>query len=119
MGRKRGFDEDRMLAVIRDQFWSQGYEGTSTYDLMAATGLGKGSIYKAYGNKHELYLRTFTDYCDGIVADARTALSTPARPSPTSRIEAYLLDLATAFTRRSPRLGCYLTKVTVDLAATD
>src|SRR5437667_182856 len=71
MGRKRGFDEDRMLAVIRDQFWSQGYEGTSTYDLMAATGLGKGSIYKAYGNKHELYLRTFTDYCDGIVADAR------------------------------------------------
>jgi hypothetical protein len=30
MGRKREFDEDRMLAVIRDQFWSRGYEATST-----------------------------------------------------------------------------------------
>jgi TetR/AcrR family transcriptional regulator, transcriptional repressor for nem operon len=119
MGRKREFDEDRMLAVIRDQFWSRGYEATSTYDLMEATGLGKGSIYKAYGNKHELFLRTFSDYCDDIVVGARAALSAEAGSSPVKRIEAYLLALADVFACQSPRIGCYLTKATVDLAAID
>jgi AcrR family transcriptional regulator len=119
MGRKREFDEHRMLAVIRDQFWSQGYEGTSTYDLMAATGLGKGSIYMAYGNKHELYLRTFAEYCDGIVGEAQQALSAAAGGTAVRRVEAYLLGLASQFSRQSPPIGCYLTKVTVDLAAAD
>ena len=119
MGRPRGFDKDQMLAVIRDQFWSRGYEGTSTYDLMEATGLGKGSIYKAYGNKHELYLRTFDDYCRNILAEARQSLAPEAGASPFERIEAYLLDITGLMIRQSPRVGCYLTKATVDLAATD
>ena len=119
MGRKREFDEDEMLAVIRDQFWSRGYDGTSTYDLMEATGLGKGSIYKAYGNKHELFLRTFRDYCEGLAAGARQALSAESELSPVKRVEAYLLGITDHTTRQSPRLGCYLTKVTVDLAAMD
>src|SRR5258706_6863080 len=118
MGRKREFDTGEMLTIIREQFWSRGYEGTSTYDLMEVTGLGKGSIYKAYGNKHDLYLRTFTDYCQDTVGAARKALSTPARSS-AKRIEIYLLDLANTFTRQLPRIGCYLTKATVDLAAND
>lgn len=108
-----------MLAVIRDQFWARGYEGTSTYDLMEATGLGKGSIYKAYGNKHELYLRTFDDYCRGIVADARRALGPEAGGSPLERVTAYLLDVVGQMIEQSPHVGCYLTKATVDLAAID
>src|SRR5258708_16169134 len=117
MGRKREFATGEMLTIIREQFWSRGYEGTSTYDLMEVTGLGKGSIYKAYGNKHDLYLRTFTDYCQDTVGAARKALSTPARSS-AKRIEIYLLDLANTFTRQLPRIGCYLTKATVDLPPT-
>src|SRR5579859_6066338 len=119
MGRTRGFDMDQTLAVIRDQFWSRGYEGTSTYDLMEATGLGKGSLYKAYGNKHELYLRTFDDYCETIVAEARDRLAPEAGSSPLERIEAYLLDITGLMIAQSPHVGCYLTKATVDLAATD
>jgi len=119
MGRKRGFDEEHMLAVIRDQFWSRGYDATSTYDLMEATGLGKGSIYKAYGNKHELFLRTFRDYCEGLAAGARQALSAESGPSPVKRVEDYLLTVIDDTIRQSPRRGCYLTKVTVDLAAID
>lgn len=119
MSRTRGFDKDQMLAVIRDQFWSGGYEGTSTYDLMEATGLGKGSLYKAYGNKHELYLRTFDDYCQGIVAEALQSLAPAAGASPLERIEGYLLGIADQMIQQSPHVGCYLTKATVDLAATD
>ncbi len=43
MGRNRGFDETTVLDVVRDRFWTTGFDGTSTYDLMEATGLGKGT----------------------------------------------------------------------------
>lgn len=122
MGRKRGFDEVTVLDVVRDRFWSTGFEGTSTYDLMEATGLGKGSIYKAFGNKRDLYLRVFADYCHDLVAQAHEQLkggpgAVPA--SPVARLETYLLSIATAFAAESPHRGCFLTKGTVDLAAED
>jgi AcrR family transcriptional regulator len=30
-------------------------------DILAATGLSKGSIYGAFGDKHQLFLRVFDD----------------------------------------------------------
>jgi len=119
MGRTRGFDEATVLETIRGRFWAQGYEGTSTYDLMDATGLGKGSIYKAFGNKHELYLRTFSDYCDELVAGAELALGGTEGDSPRARISEFLVGLAHEFGAESPRRGCFLTKATVDLAGFD
>jgi TetR/AcrR family transcriptional repressor of nem operon len=32
-------------------------------DIATATGLGKGSLYGAFGDKHQLFLRTFDDHC--------------------------------------------------------
>ncbi|HWN31450.1 MAG TPA: TetR/AcrR family transcriptional regulator [Pseudonocardia sp.] len=121
MGRTRGFDETTVLRTVRDQFWDTGYEGTSTYDLMDATGLGKGSIYLAFGNKHELYLRVFADYCDDIVGQVRQALADGpgAAASPLQRLERYVLSLAHAFAAESPHRGCFLSKATADLAGAD
>lgn len=122
MGRKRGFDEIAVLEVVRDQFWTTGFAGTSTYDLMEATGLGKGSIYKAFGNKHALYVRVFSDYCQDIVTQAREQLQGGPQavlPSPMARLEHYLVSLADAFAAESPRRGCFLTKVTADRAGED
>jgi AcrR family transcriptional regulator len=106
MGRKRGFDETTVLDVVRDRFWTTGFDGTSTYDLMDATGLGKGSIYKAFGNKHALYVRVFSDYCQGIVAEAREELREGPHAvltSPMARLEHYVVSLADAFATESPR----------------
>ncbi|MCY1286233.1 HTH-type transcriptional repressor ComR [compost metagenome] len=36
-------------------FWSHGYEGSSTQELCERTGLGKGSLYNAFGSKQKLY----------------------------------------------------------------
>ncbi|PBD02099.1 TetR family transcriptional regulator [Streptomyces sp. Ag82_O1-15] len=122
MGRRRGFDEDAVLNVVRDQFWTTGFAGTSTYDLMEATGLGKGSIYKAFGNKHDLYVRVFSDYCRDLVAQAREQLQGGPKavlPSPMARLEHYLVSLAGAFAGESPHRGCFLTKVTADRAGED
>jgi TetR/AcrR family transcriptional repressor of nem operon len=43
-------------------FWSHGYEATSMSDLVAATGINRGSIYAAYTNKHNLFMETLRHY---------------------------------------------------------
>jgi TetR/AcrR family transcriptional repressor of nem operon len=45
-------------------FWDQGYDGTSLKDLCAATGLHKGSLYQAFGGKHQLFLRSLKYYME-------------------------------------------------------
>ncbi|ERN45333.1 tetr family transcriptional regulator [Prescottella equi NBRC 101255 = C 7] len=43
-------------------FWDNGYAGTSLDDLVAASGLGKGSLYGAFGDKRSLFLRVLREY---------------------------------------------------------
>ena len=40
-----------------------GFAGTSIDEVAAATGLGKGSLYGAFGDKRQLDLRVFDRYC--------------------------------------------------------
>jgi AcrR family transcriptional regulator len=53
--RPRGFDETTVLRRARDRFWSTGFAGASVDQIAAATGLGKGSLYGAFGDKRQLY----------------------------------------------------------------
>ena len=43
-------------------FWEKGYEATSTQDLVQATGLLKGSLYGAFGDKRSMYLAALEYY---------------------------------------------------------
>ena len=62
MGRPREFDIDEATDQAMLAFWRGGYGGTSLSDLMAATGLEKGSLYKAFGCKEELFLAALDRY---------------------------------------------------------
>src|SRR5918995_3102443 len=62
MGRPREFDEDKALAKIMDVFWEKGFEGTSMSDLETATGLRKGSLYAAFGDKRAMYRKSVALY---------------------------------------------------------
>ena len=62
MGRPREFAEATVLDVAMDLFGQQGYKATSVTDLCAATGLHKASLYQAFGNKHQLFLRSLQHY---------------------------------------------------------
>ncbi len=66
VGRPRKFDEDQVLDAAMQAFWARGYEATSMADLMAATGLHKGSLYQAFGDKHALFLSALSRYLENM-----------------------------------------------------
>ena len=55
----RQFDEGAMIATALDLFWRQGLAATSMPDLAQATGIQRGSLYNAYGDKETIFLRSF------------------------------------------------------------
>jgi len=61
-GRPRQYDPDRALADAAATFWRNGYGGTSLDDLVAATGMNRPSLYAAFGDKSDLYLKTLERY---------------------------------------------------------
>ena len=61
-GRPRKFDESKVLEKAMQVFWSKGYEATSVADLVAATGLHKGSLYQAFGDKHGIFCLCLESY---------------------------------------------------------
>src|SRR5690242_13414285 len=74
MARPREFDEQAVLDAAQRAFRTHGYAGTSLQQLTGATGLGKGSLYAAFGDKRGLYLRVLDDYARRSVAGAGSAL---------------------------------------------
>ncbi len=70
MARLREFDENKILEIVRDLFWHKGFEATSYADLSSATGLGRGSLYAAFGDKHVLYHRALMLYLNEEVSGA-------------------------------------------------
>lgn len=64
MARPRTFDESMVLTAAVEAFWTHGYEGTSTRDLVKATGLNQPSLYNAFGDKRSLYRRSLDHYLE-------------------------------------------------------
>ena len=61
-GRPRQYDPERALANAAEAFWKYGYAATSLDDLVAATGMNRPSLYAAFGDKRDLYLKTLDRY---------------------------------------------------------
>ena len=74
-GRPRAYDPQVALARAAETFWKAGYAGTSLDDLVAATGMNRPSLYAAFGDKRDLYLKTLEYYRDEGRALAREALA--------------------------------------------
>lgn len=56
MGRKKLFNEKKVIESIGKTFIKYGYEGTSLDDLVKATGVLRGSLYSTFGSKHGMFV---------------------------------------------------------------
>jgi TetR/AcrR family transcriptional regulator, copper-responsive repressor len=61
-GRPRQYDPELALAKAAEVFWKHGYAATSLDHLAAATGMNRPSLYAAFGDKRDLYLKTLRRY---------------------------------------------------------
>lgn len=59
-------------------FWSRGYADTTIDQVGSATGLGRGSLYGAFGNKEGLFRQCLDRY--GTLYGARYAEALAAHP---------------------------------------
>lgn len=115
MPRPREFDEDRVLLAVRDEFWDKGYAATSTDDLLRVSGLGKGSLYGAFGDKRSLFLRVLRDYNDANLLMLRERLESATRG--VDLVREFMLGMTGDPTGAAARRGCLLANSTAELAA--
>ena len=69
-GRPRAYQPEIALGKALDLFRKGGFAATSLDDLSAATGMNRPSLYGAFGDKRELYIKSYARYR----ADARAAM---------------------------------------------
>jgi TetR/AcrR family transcriptional regulator, transcriptional repressor for nem operon len=118
MARPRTFNQDDVVAAGRDVFWSRGYAGTSIDDLTEATGLGRGSLYGAFGDKHTLFMLGLNEYCSGVTDGFRADLHDSALP-PYARLVTHLRNRTKSVAADTKRRGCLMAKSAAELSAAD
>lgn len=62
MGRPRKFPPDVIVDKAADLFWRQGYGGTTPDNLVDELGIGKGSLYRSFESKHNLFVLALHRY---------------------------------------------------------
>ncbi|MEU1675241.1 TetR/AcrR family transcriptional regulator [Streptomyces roseifaciens] len=117
MGRPKQFDPDVAVGKAMDVFWRKGYAATTPQDLVDELGIGKGSLYNAFGSKHALFERALERYRDTQSAALVELLDQtgPVRPLLRSALELLIeTDLGPA-----GRHGCFAVNTATELGGRD
>jgi TetR/AcrR family transcriptional repressor of nem operon len=85
MGRKALVSRDSALEGVVRRFWSTGYAASSLEDLLAASGLHRGSFYRAFGDKRGAFEAALGRYGD-LIGWEDLLPSVMSAGSPTERL---------------------------------
>jgi AcrR family transcriptional regulator len=107
----RQFDEQEVIASALGVFWRKGLHDATMQDLAAATGVQRGSLYNAYGDKEAIFLRAFDQYAEEFLEAAGNAL---AIGDPTARLQKFFEMVVINMTSGSPPRGCLTTRTALD-----
>jgi AcrR family transcriptional regulator len=112
----RQFDEEQALDKALGLFWQQGYSKTTMQELAAMTGVQRGSLYNAYGDKETLFLRVFDVYRQRYVEQMRQALD---KADLRTALRGFFTFAIRSMTTGMPTRGCLSTKTAVGTEALD
>ncbi|WP_373635811.1 TetR/AcrR family transcriptional regulator [Yoonia sp. SS1-5] len=98
-------------------FWTLGYDATTTDQLLQGMKLTRGSLYKAFGDKKQLFLKSLELYDQREVQEAVYALATPGT-SGAERIRLLFSSIANAV-EAGDHIGCLLCTTLSGPSATD
>ena len=115
MPRTKEFEPGEALDAAMQLFWCKGYEATSIRDLLDGMGIGYGSLYNTFGDKHALFLASLdrfrelrTSWIDEVLED-----------SGLSGIEEVFRRTVDGLVSFEPRRGCLLANTAVELGPHD
>jgi TetR/AcrR family transcriptional repressor of nem operon len=117
MARPREFDEEDVIAAAGEIFWARGFEGSSTRDLSAATGLTPSSLYSAFGSKRGLFVKALDRYLEQTLRERMTRIE--ARLSGLTAIKAFFDEVVERSAADRQHRGCMMVNAIVDAASHD
>jgi TetR/AcrR family transcriptional repressor of nem operon len=111
MAGARQFDEQEVIAIALDVFWRKGLHDATMQDLASATGVQRGSLYNAYGDKEAIFLHAFDRYAEQFLGAAGKAL---ADGDAGDRLRTFFDLIIVNMTSGSPARGCLTTRTALD-----
>lgn len=116
-GRPREFDVDTVSEVVAHVFWARGYRGTSLDEICKATGLMRGSLYGAFGDKHGMLLAAIEHYSNGSIAQLAARLNSiePADQA----LRAALMHYTRSASALEELDGCFIVNTTLEMMPED
>ncbi len=79
---EKSFNEETALEQAMEVFWEKGFEPASIADLLKGTGLNRGSLYNAFGDKQQLFVKALQKYdrdCRQVLLARLEALDNPKK----------------------------------------
>jgi TetR/AcrR family transcriptional repressor of nem operon len=115
MVRTKEFRPEVALDAAMHLFWLNGYGATSMRDLLDGMGIGRGSFYDTFGDKHALFLAALDRF-----EESRTGwIGEVLAGSGLEGIEEVFRRTVEGMTGSEPRRGCLLANTAVELAPRD
>ncbi len=111
---EKSFDEDEAVGKAMKVFWEKGFEPASMADLIAGTGITRGSLYNAFGGKEQLFVRALLKYDK----DNRraTLAELEAMDDPKRAIAALFDGIVAEAVVDTEKKGCFLVNTASELA---
>ncbi len=114
---EKNFNIEIVLDKIMHAFWSRGYNATSIQDLVAHTGINRGSLYATYGDKHALFLAALKHYDETNRKHFTGQLE--ASYSPREAICRQFQAVVNSAVKDGQTRGCFITNTALELSARD
>lgn len=100
-----------------EAFWRGGYDGTSVRDLVEAMGIGRASLYAAFGDKRDLFARAMARF--RAVSGQRLAAVIGGRRRALESLRAYFESMAAPPNAPGRRAGCMVCNAAAELGGED
>jgi TetR/AcrR family transcriptional repressor of nem operon len=103
---EKSFDEEVAVEKAMEVFWGRGFDSASMAELIAQTGVNRGSLYNAFGGKKTLFVRALLKYD----RDRRQALlaELEALDDPRRAIGEFFDRIVASTVTDTDRKGCFL-----------
>ena len=114
---EKQFNEAEVVEKAMRAFWENGYAATSLADLVERTGIGRGSLYSTFRDKHELFLASLRMYDERMRRSKLQELESSHPPR--EAIRQLLLAFTANVNKRGGNHGCFLTNTALELSTRD